>query len=172
MFFLLSRKKRSHRVFQHAQFMITLEVTTMRGAAAPASFSLNLPSALLEQTRSPGVNASSQRVKCKRGGTLISRDEWGGVGVASRKLESAPFRDVAVDSGFVARRRCQTPGIGLGLAGTLTPYRGSGSSESFGLTLAQQSPSSRAHQAPFAVAFLHGAHGPGRSPIHWTFLRE
>lgn len=86
-------------------------------------------------------------------------------------LNSAPFRDVAADSGSVTRRRCQTPGTGLGLAGTLTPYRGSGTSEPFGLTLAQQSrPSSRAHQAPFAVAFLHGAHGPGRSPLHRTFL--
>lgn len=55
-------------------------------------------------------------------------------------------------------------GTGLDLAGTLTPYRGSGSSEPFGLTLAQQSrPSSRAHQAPFVVAYLHGAHGPERS---------
>lgn len=117
--------------------MITLEVTTMRGAAASAFFSLGLLSALLVQTRSPGMNASSQRMRRKRGGTHISYNEWGGVGVASRVLESAHFRDVAANSDFVARRRCQTPGTGLGLAGTLTPYRGSGSSEPFGLTLAQ-----------------------------------
>lgn len=115
--------------------MITLEVTTMQDTTAPASFSLVLSSALLEQTRSPGVNASSQRVKRKRGGTHISGNEWGNVGVASRELSSAPFRDVAADPGFVARRRCQTLGTGLGLAGILTLYRGSGWSEPFGLTL-------------------------------------
>lgn len=160
----------------------------MRGAAAPARFSLScLPSAsaLLERTRSRGVNASSQRARCKRGGTHVSRSEWGGVGVASREPESAPLRDVAADSGFVARRRCQTPGLDSALPVTLTPYRGSGSSEPFGPTLAQQSrPSSRAHQAPFAVAFLHGAHGPGRSLLtldvppgvrnsyEWVILRQ
>jgi len=69
-------------IFQRAKFMITLEVTTMRGAAAPAFFSLDLPSALLTQTRSAGMNASSQRMRRKRGGTHISCNEWGGVGVA------------------------------------------------------------------------------------------
>lgn len=104
------------------------------------------------------MNASSQHPRHKRGGTYIPDNEWGGVGVASRELGSAPFRNVATNPEFVARRRCQTLGTGLGLAGTLTLYRGSGWSEPFGLTLAQQSrPLSRAHQAPFAVAFLHGA---------------
>jgi len=144
----------------------------MRGTAAPAFFSLDHPSALLEQTRSPGMNASSQRARRKRGGTHITRNEWGGVGVASRKPESAPFRDVAADSSFVARRRCQTPGLDSALPVPSLRIAAPARRNRSDLPWRSRVVPHLAHQAPFAVAFLHGAHGPRRSPLHWTFLRE
>jgi len=76
----------------------------------------------------------------------------GNVGVASRKPEPAPFRGVAACRGSVARRRYQTLETGFGLAGTLTPYRGSGSSESSALTLAQSSHPFRATNSVLATS--------------------
>lgn len=91
--------------------MITPEVTTMRGAAAPASFSLNLLSTLLKQTRSSAMNASSLHERAhepRKGAGRMLCSEWKGVGVASRNPEPAPLRDVAACCSFVARRRYQT----------------------------------------------------------------
>jgi len=136
----------------------------MRGTAAPAFFSLGLPSALLKQTRSSGVNASSrhsQRARRKRGGTHISRTEWGGVGVASRKPESAPLATLPLISvsspGGAAKhwdwtRPCRYPHSvsRLRLVGTVRTYLGAAESL---VSCASNS----------VVAFLHGAHGPGRS---------
>ena len=114
----------------------------MRGTAAPAFFSLGLPSALLKQTRSSGVNASSrhsQRARRKRGGTHISRTEWGGVGVASRKPESAPLATLPLISvsspGGAAKhwdwtRPCRYPHSvsRLRLVGTVRTYLGAAES--------------------------------------------
>lgn len=60
----------------------------MRGAAAPASFSLGLPSTLLAQTRSPGMNASSRRARRKRGWDphIVQRVGWRGSGLARARV--------------------------------------------------------------------------------------
>lgn len=136
----------------------------MRGAAAPVSFSLNLPSALPEQTRSPGANALSRRERaCElqkgRDSSVVQRVGRRGCGLA--QLEVRPTWRCCR---FWFRRQAALPNTWdwtwpgrsphfvsrLRLVGTVRIYFGAAESL---LSL---------REAPFTVAFVRAAHGLGR----------
>lgn len=142
----------------------------MRGAAAPVSFSLNLPSALPEQTRSPGANALSQHERAYelqkgRDSFVVQRVGWCGCGLARSKVRPTWrccrfwfCRQAALPN----TRDWTWPGRyphfvpRLRLVGTVRIHLGA--AESF-LSL---------QEAPFTVAFLHIAHGLGRPSSAYT----